>query len=58
MYRLLLLAVLCLFPAFASGGDYLVKSVPAGRATLFFSPGKVQLWFNQRLEPKYSRRRF
>jgi len=33
---------------------YLVKSVPAGRATLFSSPGKVQLWFNERLEPQYS----
>jgi methionine-rich copper-binding protein CopC len=33
---------------------YLVKSVPAGRATLFNSPGKIQLWFNERLEPKYS----
>jgi len=28
--------------------------VPAGRATLFSSPGKIQLWFNERLEPKYS----
>jgi methionine-rich copper-binding protein CopC len=28
--------------------------VPAGRATLFASPGKIQLWFNERLEPKYS----
>ena len=28
--------------------------MPAGRATLFSSPGKIQLWFNERLEPKYS----
>ena len=39
-------------PAFAHA--YLVKSVPASRATLFNSPGKIQLWFNERLEPKYS----
>ena len=38
----------------ASAHAYLVKSVPAGRATLFTSPGKIQLWFNERLEPKYS----
>ena len=46
-------------PFFSSGYTafahaYLVKSVPAGRATLFNSPGKIQLWFNERLEPKYS----
>ncbi len=39
-------------PAFAHA--YLVKSVPASRATLFNSPGNIQLWFNERLEPKYS----
>jgi methionine-rich copper-binding protein CopC len=33
---------------------YLVKSVPAGRATLFSSPEKILLWFNERLEAKYS----
>jgi methionine-rich copper-binding protein CopC len=43
-----------LAPTVASGHAYLVKSVPAGRATLFNSPGKIQLWFNERLEPKYS----
>ncbi|HEY2917426.1 MAG TPA: copper resistance protein CopC [Candidatus Binatia bacterium] len=41
-------------PTAASAHAYLVKSVPAGRATLFNSPGKIQLWFNERLEPKYS----
>jgi len=43
-----------LLPSLAFAHAYLVKSVPAGRATLFSSPGKVQLWFNERLEPKYS----
>ncbi len=43
-----------LFPALASAHAYLIKSVPPGRATLFASPGKIQLWFNERLEPRYS----
>jgi methionine-rich copper-binding protein CopC len=42
------------FPALAFAHAYLVKSVPAGRATLFSSPAKIQLWFNERLEPRYS----
>jgi methionine-rich copper-binding protein CopC len=51
----IILAGLFLFaPTAASAHAYLVKSVPAGRATLFNSPGKIQLWFNERLEPKYS----
>jgi copper transport protein len=54
VYRLLFLGVLSLIPSVASAHAYLVKSVPAGRATLFSSPGKIQLWFNERLEPKYS----
>lgn len=41
-------------PSLSFAHAYLVKSVPAGRATLFSSPVKVQLWFNERLEPKYS----
>lgn len=50
-YAFLLAALL---PSLAVAHAYLVKSVPAGRATLFSSPGKIQLWFNERLEPKYS----
>lgn len=52
--RTRLIYLLLLAPSLASAHAYLVKSVPAGRATLFSSPGKVQLWFNERLEPKYS----
>jgi methionine-rich copper-binding protein CopC len=48
------LLLFLLFPALASAHAYLVKSVPAGRATLFTSPGQIQLWFNERLEPRYS----
>jgi copper resistance protein C len=51
----IIVAGLFLFaPSAAFAHAYLVKSVPAGRATLFNSPGKIQLWFNERLEPKYS----
>ena len=32
-----------------------VKSVPAQRATLAEPPTRVELWFNERLEPAYSR---
>ena len=49
-----LLLLFLLFPALASAHAYLVKSVPPGRATLFTSPAKIQLWFNERLEPRYS----
>ena len=51
---LLLPACFLCFPALTWAHAFLVKSVPAGRATLFSSPGKIQLWFNERLEPKYS----
>jgi methionine-rich copper-binding protein CopC len=54
VYRLLIFASFYFIPAVAAAHAYLVKSVPAGRATLFSAPGKVQLWFNERLEPKYS----
>jgi methionine-rich copper-binding protein CopC len=33
---------------------YLVRSSPAGRAVVARSPARVQLWFNERLEPAYS----
>jgi methionine-rich copper-binding protein CopC len=32
----------------------LVRSVPAHRAVLSRAPERVQLWFNERLEPAYS----
>jgi len=50
----ILLLLFLLFPALASAHAYLIKSVPPGRATLFTSPAKIQLWFNERLEPRYS----
>jgi methionine-rich copper-binding protein CopC len=41
-------------PSLAFAHAYLVKSVPPGRAMLFSSPARIQLWFNERLEPRYS----
>ena len=43
-----------LIPAPLSAHAYLVKSVPAERAVLLRAPAKIQLWFNERLEPRYS----
>ncbi len=50
----ILIGLLLVAPSLATAHAYLVKSIPAGRATLFSSPAKVQLWFNERLEPRYS----
>jgi len=43
-----------LVPSPLSAHAYLIKSVPAQRAVLFRAPVKIQLWFNERLEPRYS----
>ena len=48
------LAAGALAPASASGHAFLVTSTPLGRATLARAPERVQLWFNERLEPAYS----
>src|SRR5512132_1878014 len=48
------LPILLLLPAPLWAHAYLVKSVPAQRATLYHAPTKIQLWFNERLEPRYS----
>lgn len=39
----------------ASAHAYLVRSTPAARAVVTRAPERVQLWFNERLEPAYSR---
>lgn len=49
------LAVLALGPAAALGHAVLVKSVPAQRAALVEPPPRIELWFNERLEPAYSK---
>ena len=38
----------------AAAHAVLVRSTPAARATLAEPPERVQLWFNERLEPAYS----
>ena len=45
-------AVLLATPAGAHA--VLVRSTPPGRATLAEKPDRVQLWFNERLEPAFS----
>jgi methionine-rich copper-binding protein CopC len=49
------LAALALWPAAALAHAVLVKSVPAQRATLVEGPPRIELWFNERLEPAYSK---
>ena len=49
------LAALALWPATALGHAVLVKSVPAQRAALVEPPPRIELWFNERLEPAYSK---
>jgi methionine-rich copper-binding protein CopC len=41
-------------PVLAWAHAYLVKSIPARRAILFKAPVRIQLWFNERLEPRFS----
>jgi copper resistance protein C len=49
------LAALVLWPAVGLAHAVLVKSVPAQRAALVEPPPRVELWFNERLEPAYSK---
>jgi methionine-rich copper-binding protein CopC len=44
-----------LLPADGWSHAYLVRSAPAARATVGRSPDRIRLWFNERLEPAYSR---
>jgi methionine-rich copper-binding protein CopC len=41
-------------PVPALAHAFLVKAIPARRAQLLRPPNRVQLWFNERLEPAYS----
>jgi methionine-rich copper-binding protein CopC len=43
------------WPAPVFSHAYLVRSTPAARAVVTRPPERVQLWFNERLEPAYSR---
>jgi copper resistance protein C len=46
--------MLVFFPSAASAHAILVKSFPASRAVLYKAPAKVELWFSERLEPRFS----
>jgi len=48
------LAAAVLFATPAGAHAVLVRSTPPGRATLAEKPDRVQLWFNERLEPAFS----
>jgi len=48
------LLLLLLAPGIASAHAYLVRSAPAQRAVLYKAPAKIQLWFNERLEARFS----
>jgi copper resistance protein C len=50
----LVLALLLLLPATLAAHAVLVKSTPMRRATVATSPPRVELVFNERLEPAYS----
>jgi copper resistance protein C len=49
-----LLALALWLPAPAWSHAYLVRSAPTPRAVVARAPARVQLWFNERLEPAYS----
>jgi methionine-rich copper-binding protein CopC len=55
LVRAALAAALALWPAVALAHAVLVKSVPAQRASLVEPPPRIELWFNERLEPAYSK---
>jgi len=49
------LTALLLAAAAAWGHAVLVRSSPANRAVLSQPPARVELWFNERIEPAYAR---
>ncbi len=46
--------ILLVSPATVLPHASLVKSVPARRAQIFKAPAQIQLWFNERLEARFS----
>jgi copper resistance protein C len=53
--RLTVVLFLALWPGASWAHAYLVKSVPAAQAVVAHPPARAELWFNERLEPAYSR---
>lgn len=52
--RAAVIALLLGAPAIAWAHAALVKSAPAQRALLYQAPKAIQLWFNERVEARYS----
>jgi methionine-rich copper-binding protein CopC len=50
----LLVALVSALPAVASAHAVLVRASPAARLAVAEAPPRVDLWFNERLEPAYS----
>lgn len=49
-----LLLLLCLSPLSAQAHGYIVRAIPADRSTLERSPTRLQYWFSEDLEPRFS----
>jgi methionine-rich copper-binding protein CopC len=54
-WALAFLGAILLAPGGVAAHAILVKSTPARRAVLSRPPARVQLWFNERLEPAFAR---
>jgi len=54
-FRVWLAAILLFVPTAGWPHAVLVRSVPSARATLARPPERIHLWFNERLEPAYSK---
>lgn len=52
---LLLLSLIWLWALPVSAHGYLVRSIPADRSQLERSPTRLQYWFSEQLEPRFSR---
>jgi copper resistance protein C len=52
--RLVTVSLFLLFPHEVLAHASLVKSAPARRAVLFKAPPKIQLWFSEKLEARFS----
>ena len=50
----LALCALLTFPSIVLPHAALVKSIPARRAQIFKAPAQIQLWFNEKLEARFS----
>jgi copper resistance protein C len=50
----LVFCILLVSPSTVLPHASLIKSVPARRAQIFKSPPRIQLWFNERLEARFS----